>query len=233
MTALKFWKGANRWYDRLIMLGLVLLLLIVCYCMYDNYWVYSHSIDKSILKYKPGTENYDPDESPITDDMVAWLTIDDTNIDYPVMQANDNVKYLNTDPYGRYSLTGSIFLDSRCSPDFSDDYSLIYGHHMEYGKMFGALDDFLDEGYLKAHSSGTLLIGRDGKKEYKLRVFASARATAGDEAVFNVTAGGTVEFARKNASVWLSEPQGRVVALSTCADSDTVTRVVVFCYIVE
>ena len=233
MTALRFWKGADRWYDRLIMIFLVLVLLIVCYCMYDNYWVYSHSIDKSIVRYKPGTEDYDPESSPITDDMAAWITIDDTNIDYPVMHAQDNVKYLNTDPYGRYSLTGSIFLDSRCSPDFSDDYSLIYGHHMEYGKMFGALDDFLDESYLRSHSQGTLLICRDGKKQYGRRVFASARVSAGDDAVFDVTAGGAAEFARKKAAVWRSEPKGRIVALSTCADSDTGTRVVVFCYIVE
>lgn len=233
MTALKFWKGANRWYDRIVIFFLVIVLLIVCYCMYDNYWVYNHTLDKSILKYKPGTENYDAAASPISSDMVAWLTIDDTNIDYPVMQADDNIKYLNTDPYGKYSLTGSIFLDSRNSPDFSDDYSLIYGHHMEYGKMFGALDEFLDEGYLRKHSKGELLIGREGSKKLKLRIFASMKAKASDNAVFNVNAGGIKDFIDKNASVNFSEPKGRIVALSTCSDSDSVTRVVVFCYLVD
>ena len=232
MTALKFWKGANRWYDRMIILLLVLVLLIACYCMYDNYWVYSHTIDKSILKYKPGTENYDAAESPISNDMVAWLTVNDTNIDYPVMHASDNVKYLNTDPYGKYSLTGSIFLDSRNSPDFSDDYSLIYGHHMEYGKMFGALDDFLDESYLRKHSKAELILGREGKSKLKLKVFASLKAKASDNAVFNVGEGDVKAFINNNAAVRTSEPKGRIVALSTCADDDTVTRVVVFCCIV-
>lgn len=233
MTALKFWKGANRWYDRIVIFFLVIVLLIVCYCMYDNYWVYNHTLDKSILKYKPGTENYDAAASPISSDMVAWLTIDDTNIDYPVMQADDNIKYLNKDPYGKYSLTGSIFLDSRNSPDFSDDYSLIYGHHMEYGKMFGALDEFLDESYLRKHSRGELLIGRDGSKKLKLRIFASMKAKASDNAVFNVNAGGIKDFIDNNSSVKISEPKGRIVALSTCSDSDSVTRVVVFCYLVD
>ena len=233
MTALKFWKGANRWYDRIVIFFLVIVLLIVCYCMYDNYWVYNHTLDKSILKYKPGTENYDAAASPISSDMVAWLTIDDTNIDYPVMQADDNIKYLNTDPYGKYSLTGSIFLDSRNSPDFSDDYSLIYGHHMEYGKMFGALDEFLDESYLRKHSRGELLIGRDGSKKLKLRIFASMKAKASDNAVFNVNAGGIKDFIDNNSSVKISGPKGRIVALSTCSDSDSVTRVVVFCYLVD
>ncbi|MBQ6633439.1 MAG: class B sortase [Ruminococcus sp.] len=177
MTALKFWRGASRAYDRILTFILVLILLIVMYCMYDNYWVYSHALDDSILKYKPTAQGYDPDSSPITEDMVAWLTIDGTNIDYPVMQADDNVKYLNTDPFGEYSLSGSIFLDSRNSPDFSDDYSLIYGHHMEYGRMFGALDDFLSEGYLREHSHCTLIIGRDASVIYELEVFASLRAS--------------------------------------------------------
>lgn len=216
-----------------MMIILVLILLIVCYCMYDNYWVYSHTLDDSILKYKPTAEGYDPDKSPITEDMVAWLTIDDTNIDYPVMQADDNVKYLNTDPYGGYSLSGSIFLDSENSPDFTDDYSLIYGHHMEYGKMFGALDDFLDEGYLWSHSHGELIIGRDGHKTYELTVFAAMRASAKDEAIFNVKHGGAAKFINKNAAVKISEPHGRIVALSTCANGDSVSRVVVFCYISE
>ncbi|MBR1845920.1 MAG: class B sortase, partial [Oscillospiraceae bacterium] len=63
------------------------------------------------------------------------------------MQGETNGKYLNTDPYGEYSLSGSIFLDSRNAGDFSDSYSLVYGHHMADGMMFGALDAFFDEGY--------------------------------------------------------------------------------------
>lgn len=229
MTALKFWKGASRLYDSILTFVLVLILLIVIYCMYDNYWVYSHTLDDSLLRYKPTTQSYDPEESPITDDMVAWLTIDGTNIDYPLMQSDDNIKYLNTDPLGRYSLSGSIFLDSRNAPDFTDDYSLIYGHHMEYGKMFGALDEFLNEGYLREHSHGELIVGRDGSKTYELTVFASARASARDDEVFDVRNGGVVDFINKNAAVKISEPQGRIVALSTCSEGDTVSRVVVFC----
>lgn len=230
MSSLRFWRCVSSFYDRILTSFLLIILLIVIYCMYDNYWVYSHTLDDSLLKYKPTAEGYDPDESPITDDMVAWLTIDGTNIDYPVMQADDNVKYLNTDPFGKYSLSGSIFLDTRSSPDFTDDYSLIYGHHMEYGKMFGALDEFLNEDYLREHSAGELIVGRDGSKTYELTVFASARASARDDEVFDVRNGGAVDFINNNAAVKISEPQGRIVALSTCSEGDTVSRVVVFCY---
>ena len=101
--------------------------------------------------------------------MVGWLTVDGTSIDYPVMQGGNNLTFLNRNPYGEFSLSGSIFLDSRNSPDFSDEYSIIYGHHMAYGKLFGALDAFLDETYTSSHRSRTLLIGRDGQKSAGLR----------------------------------------------------------------
>lgn len=228
----------NILYERLLLIVLVLVLLIVSWCIYDSYYVYNHTLDESITVYKPGINgSVSPEDSPITEDMVAWLTIDSTNIDYPVMQAADNVKYLNTDPFGNYSLSGSIYLDNRCSPDFSDDYSLIYGHHMEYGKMFGALDDFLSETYLKSHTAGTLIIGRNAEKTCSLTVFASMRSSAKDKVIFDPGTGDIVEFIEQHASVNThrgSLPQGsRVIALSTCAEGGSISRIVVFCYITE
>ena len=131
----KFWKTMNIVYERFILLVLVLVLLVVVYAMYDMYYVYERAGNNELLKYKPTASGYDAAASPITEDMVGWLTINSTDIDYPVMQTDNNTKYLNTDPYGNYSLSGSIYLDSRNAADFSDKYCIIYGHHMEYGKM--------------------------------------------------------------------------------------------------
>lgn len=87
---------------------------------------------------------------------IGWLTIDHTDIDYPVMQGKTNTEYLNKNPLGQISVSGSIFLDSASKSDFSDPYSVAQG------KMFGALDGFQDFSYLKSHSSGTLKTA-DGK----------------------------------------------------------------------
>lgn len=130
---LKIWKRLNELYGWFLMAVFGLVMLIGLWQVYDNYYMFNHTLDKSVLQYKPDPD--DPaaaEDSPIAEDMVAWLTIDGTNIDYPVMQGKDNTYYLNTDPFGAYSLSGSIFLDSRCSRDFSDSYSIIYGHHMDY-----------------------------------------------------------------------------------------------------
>lgn len=155
----KIIRFIDNMIDKTVFLVCLVLFLLGSYGLYDSYMVYQQATDDSILKYKPGYETDDATNKKIKENMVAWLTVDNTNIDYPVMQGKDNNEYLNKDPFGDYSLSGSIFLDSRNNPDFDDYYSLVYGHHMEQGMMFGALDDYLKEGYLDSHSSGTLTVG--------------------------------------------------------------------------
>lgn len=234
----RFWKILNVLYERVLLAVFLLILLLVIYCLYDTWYVYDHASDDSLLKYKPtASDTGRAADSPITEDMVAWLTVDDTNIDYPVMQAENNTKYLNTDPYGQYSLSGSIFLDSRNAPDFTDAYSLVYGHHMEYGKLFGALDDFLDNAYLKEHSTGTLIVGRTGEAVYPLRVFAGMEADAKNDTVFTPAENaGIEEYIKANAEYYMDYPDlhgNRVLGLSTCGEGDSTTRIIIFCYILE
>ena len=182
----------------------LLMFLICLYAMIDAYNVYEGANDKSLLKVKPKAGNTQMLRE-LSDDAVAWLTVDDTRIDYPVMQGKTNAEYLNKNPYGDFSLAGSIFLDSRNDKSFGDDYSMIYGHHMEYGAMFGSLDDYADKGYLESHNKGTLSIV-NGKK-YKITLFASCKTHANDKVVFDpfaVDNGSLLGYLEKNAIVYLS-----------------------------
>lgn len=232
----RFWIWMNVLYERFMLIVFIVALLIVIYGLYDTWYVYNKAEDDSYLKYKPVAGQGVPDDAPITDDMVAWITIDDTNIDYPVMQGDNNMKYLNIDPYGEYSLSGSIFLDSRNSADFTDDYSILYGHHMEYGKMFGALDDFLSMDYLKSHSTGTLIVGRDGSKVYDLGVFACMKVNVYDnkaldpDTLENISKLISEESLTNNTSIESSE---HILVLSTCTEPVSTNRLLVFCYIYE
>lgn len=221
----------NDIYEKVMLGVFIAALLVVIYAMYDTWYVFDQAGDDSYLQFRPDRVNADtlPDY-PITEDMVAWLTLYDTTIDYPVMQGKTNDEYLNKNPYGDYSLSGSIFLDSRNSSDFSDTYSIIYGHHMEYGKMFGALDDYLDSDYLAFHSRGELLVGRDGNTRYELKIFYATTADARDEKVFDTD--------KSEELVEFLEAQGfdvndRIICLSTCAGDVSSTRTVVFAYILE
>ena len=89
--------------------------------------------------------------------MVAWLRIDGTHIDYPVMQANDNEWYLTRDYLGRNAVSGSVFLDFRNSADFDDGLSIVYGHRMNGDLMFSDVAKFADSGFFLSHRSGRLI----------------------------------------------------------------------------
>lgn len=227
----RFWQIMNTVYEKVLFAVLTAVLLVVIYAAYDTWYVFDHANDDSFLRYRPDTVNAaELEDSPLSQDMAGWIVIDNTGIDYPVMQGFDNTQYLNLDPFGNYSLSGSIFLDSRNSPDFSDPYSIIYGHHMEYGVMFGALDKFLDDGYLSSHSTGRLIVGRTGEKTYGLKPFFAMTADAADEMVFDPENYGELRQFLAEAGY---EKEDRIICLSTCAGDASTTRTVVFAYILE
>lgn len=84
-------------------------------------------------------------------DAGAWLYCPDTVIDYPVMAADDYDWYLHHLPDGTKNANGSLFLDYNCPSDFSGRLSIIYGHHMKSGKMFGSLVGYKKQEYYEQH----------------------------------------------------------------------------------
>lgn len=83
--------------------------------------------------------------------LIGWVKIDDTSIDYPVMQTSDNEYYLNHNMDQGYDNNGSIFMDKDCDVIEPSTNLILYGHHMKSGKMFGGLDKYQDEEYYKNH----------------------------------------------------------------------------------
>lgn len=83
-------------------------------------------------------------------DCIGWLSIDGTNISYPVMHTpSDPQKYLRRNFYGKYSQSGVPFLDGRC--DIQSTNLIIYGHNMKNGTMFSDLKKYVDRDFLNAH----------------------------------------------------------------------------------
>lgn len=84
-------------------------------------------------------------------DLVGWLYIDDTNIDYPVVQTDDGKYYLTHDFYGKSNANGQIILEDKCDP-YTPSYNLVIsGHHMNSGAMFGRLGRYKDKAYWQDH----------------------------------------------------------------------------------
>ncbi|MBR3992166.1 MAG: sortase, partial [Clostridia bacterium] len=232
-----------------IMAGLLAasLILFSAYVVYDSFYTQETAFSSwELLQYKPGlaTDWAGPlsgqDKlAAINEDYRAWLTLYETNIDYPVLQGPNDVYYASRDIYGEESLTGSIYLDGDNSADLSDGYNLIYGHHMANGAMFGGIDEyFLDQDYVLSHKFGMLVtpVGL-----YDLEVFAVAKTDAYDEVIMDATPERTpesvIEYLRNPTDgvrvVYFDEEAvigaTKVVALSTCESAVTDGRRVVFC----
>ncbi len=209
----------------------LILFLICLYAMIDAYMVYEGANDSSILKYKVSEGNTEILRE-LSDDAAAWLTVDNTKIDYPVMQGKNNREYLNKNPYGEFSLSGSIYLDSRNDKNFGDEYSMIYGHHMEYGAMFGSLDEYADEGFFRSHRTGTLTVING--TEYKITFFASCKAPANEAVIFDPPEStNEALLAYLNQYALICYPQevtagSKIIALSTCQSAETMERMIVF-----
>ena len=83
--------------------------------------------------------------------LIGWIKIDDTNIDYPVMQTVNNEYYLDHNYNQQYDKNGSIFLDKDCDITKPGTNMIIYGHHMKSGKMFGNLKLYSNKDYFEKH----------------------------------------------------------------------------------
>ena len=83
-------------------------------------------------------------------DLVAWLSIEGTDIDYPVMQCEDDEYYLHHDFYGNEDKYGCLYIRNRANINDSDNF-IIYGHNMQDGTMLGSLDSYKEESYYLEH----------------------------------------------------------------------------------
>lgn len=117
-------------------------------------------VGAELLQYKPAAPAADNPTlaglQTVNPDVCGWLTVDGTGIDYPVVQGATNMDYVNRDVYGDFSLSGAIFLDSRCAADLTDPYTVIYGHHMDNSAMFGDVARFAEADYFAAHPAGSI-----------------------------------------------------------------------------
>lgn len=83
--------------------------------------------------------------------LIGWLKIDDTRIDYPVMQTTNNEYFLDHNVNQKKDRNGALFLDKDCDVLKPSTNLIIYGHHMQSGNMFGTLDKYSSEEYYKEH----------------------------------------------------------------------------------
>jgi sortase B len=158
----------------------------------------------------------------VNPDAAAWLYCPDTAIDYPVMAAADYDYYLHRLPDGTYNSSGSLFIDYNHAPDFTGRLTVIYGHNMKNGKMFGSLTKYKKQAYFDANPYMYLYTA--GGQAYRIKLVFGCVIGAGQwrQRAFmseeNLDA--LLAYAKKNstfASGAAYTAEDRFVALSTCS----------------
>ena len=180
-----------------LIVGITLLAGGACagYALWDNQQIYNaaNGVQLEMRRLKPVVhEEADEEEAEagpsfdellaINPDVCAWVTVDGTNIDQPVLRGETNYIYINTNVYGEFALCGSIFMDSRCDRDCTDPYILLYGHHMASHGMFGDLQLFKDEKFFSDNHTGTLLVPG---KEIPFHIIACIVTEASNNSIFD------------------------------------------------
>lgn len=116
-------------------------------------------------------------------DFAGWLSIEGTQIDYPVMFTPDQPEYYLRRAFdGSYAVSGSLFLGEGCEPDGA--HAIIYGHHMKDGSMFGSLADYADAGYWEEHPTIRFDTLEESGEYEVMAAFYSRIYTTGETNVF-------------------------------------------------
>lgn len=88
----------------------------------------------------------------ISQDVIAWIEMENSTIDYPVVQGTDNAWYLKHLIDGAYNDAGTVFMDTGCSADFTGRNTVLYAHHMLSDPlMFAEIENFEDQDYYESH----------------------------------------------------------------------------------
>lgn len=142
-------------------IALVICLAVFAWASWELYsiWHDEHQIETEITELAPVVQEDDktylrPDWEKLkaqNPDIVCWIYLPGTDINFPVVQGPDNNYYLNRTFKGETNKRGAIFLDSDTPDDFTADNSIIFGHSVDVGGMFTGLADFENEEFFDSH----------------------------------------------------------------------------------
>lgn len=243
-------KFANGLVSLCVGLALLISGLYAGYALWDNQQIYAaaEDVQADMIQLKPQISAAEEDSGPsfeellaVNPDVCAWVSLDGTNVDHPVLQGETNFSYLNTDVYGNFALAGSIFLDTRCDRNFAEDqYHLLYGHNMASNGMFGDLKLYKDETFFEENRTGMLILP---DRIYDLEIFACIVVASNDDYIFDPDRwqhdiSGLMDYARENAlhlrEETLAEMESEiengeiphVLTFSTCSSEFTDARTI-------
>lgn len=176
-------------------------------------------------------------------DIYAWILVPGTKVDYPVFQSETDNYYLDHNMDGSGGYPGTVYTNKCNAKDFSNYNTVLYGHNMGNGTMFGSLHSFEDETFFNENDS---IVVYTKEKRLTYQIYAAVKFS--DEyipAYYNVnTAEGMMEFLEA-LGVCMDEPQShqrsgvtiteedRIITLSTCVKNERSHRYLIVGKLIE
>lgn len=249
MFAKLFLKACNSLLNLIVACALAICGAYAVYALWDNNQILAaaENVQVEMQKLKPDITEQTSQDSDNTEsfaqllqinaDVCGWVSMDGTQIDYPILYGDTNMEYINKDVYGNFALAGSIFLDSRNDNLFGDAYSLLYGHHMADSRMFGDLELYKEEAFFRENRTGILILPH---QTYDLEVISCMLVGSFDEYIFEPESTrddiqSLLDFVEENALFSNDDVLARarqteglqILALSTCSSEFTDARTIV------
>lgn len=159
-------------------------------------------------------------------DLYGWLTVTNTNIDYPVMRGNDNSFYVDHAADGKANNSGAIFADFRCTkPTYETQNLVIYGHNIRsWGTMFNGITNFFNPNYYQTHRTITLYTF-DGIYEYEIisifetDIYDDYTRINFSQNSFSSFVAQTIEKSANSVGEVKYDDFSKLITLSTCSNS--------------
>ena len=225
------------------MIIVIILLIVFMYCIYNiiNYFNNSKKNKRLTDELKNIAVKEIPQDNKIEDNEIksttpievdfnklkeinsninAWIYMEDSIINYPIVKGNDNSFYLNHSIDGKYNPNGSLFIDYRNKDNFEDMVTYIYGHHMKNNTMFGNLELFKEQNYYDNHKEMYLFTKEEN---YILELFAGFTTADGSEIYNYINSDSNkklVDYAKSKSNFITNieiSNKDKVVVLSTCS----------------
>ncbi len=223
-------RTLSRTVDNIVLLALLVCLIFATWAFVDSRAVTEAASARKYETYKPTTEEGKKsfaDLQAMNSDVMGWLTIYGTSIDYPIVKAQtNNWEYLSKNAEGEWESSGALFVDYRSNSHFEDFNTIIHGHHMANHVMFGDLDLFTDRAYFNEHQYANLFF--DGTN-HGLEIFAVMTIDAYHPVASTVNAQGDARQELLNR-IWSEAkntrnisvtPDDHIIVMTTCNLGET------------
>lgn len=235
-------KSNKKEIIRRIILVIAIITLVVSGYKLFSIWNEYHKNAKTydeVREYSPQSNSDEGTEDPvekyrfkqedfdklfnINNDFKGWITVPNTNVDYPIVQTTDNEYYLHHNFKKEYNEGGAIFIASENSNPFKDENTVIHGHHMRDGSMFASLEKYKDKSFLDSNNK-IYITTKDNVYEYEIFSVYVIEANSNPYKI-NLSSGDEyVKYLNelKNSSMYqIDTPEftkdDRIITLSTCS----------------